>query len=386
MGDASAGRDRVMPAYTGGSLVNLVATIAGHFGVATAHAGLAEDCDLSGADRVVFLVCDALGALQFEHHQAGGALPGLARMLADGDARLQRLTSVFPSTTAAALSSIHTGLTPAEHGHLGFSVWLDHGPEVTDLLLARDRFSKAPRPVPVAPPPIWPRLASAGVTGRAVNAAAFADSALTRWHFAGAEYRSWYSANTLPSLIAEAVDTPGPAYVWAYWPEHDPVCHVHGPCSAQAADELAAFDLAVQRLVRRLSRTGRTVLLIAGDHGQRTLDPEQVVFLDQWSATPPAGDRTAAYLRAEPRLEERLAPFAEVVPMDRVWADGWFGGPPSDPAYRTRTGDLLALARAGRQFVWRPKGAAQGGSTIWRGGHGGWAPEEMLVPLITVRV
>ena len=382
----TADRDCVMPAYSGGSLVNLVATIAGHFGVATGHAALTEGGDLSGVDRVVFLVCDALGALQLEQHLAEGALPGLARMLADGDARSQRLTSVFPSTTAAALSSIHTGLTPAEHGHLGFSVWLDQGPDVTDLLLARDRFSKEPRPVPAAPPPIWSRLAAAGVSGRVVNAAAFADSALTRWHFAGAEYRRWYSANTLPSLIAEAVDGAGPTYVWAYWPDHDPVCHVHGPGSAQAADELAAFDLTVQRIVRRLPRTGRTVLLITGDHGQGALDPERVVFLDECLTTPPAGDRTAAYLRAEPGLEERLAPFAEMVPMPRVWAEGWFGGPPTVPAYRTRTGDFLALARDGRQFVWRPKGAAESRPTLWRGGHGGWSAEEMLVPLITARV
>lgn len=385
---APAEGERVMPAYAGGSLVNLVATIAGHFGVATGHGGLTEGLDLAGVDRVVFLVCDALGALQFRRHLAEGALPGLARMLGAGDARLQTVTSVFPSTTAAALSSVHTGLTPAEHGYLGFSVWLGDGPEVTDILLARDRFSKEARPAPAGPASIFLRLTAARVCCRVVNSAAFTESALTRWHFAGSEYRPWYSANTLPSLIAAAADGPGPAYVWAYWPDHDPVCHMHGPGGPEAGDELAAFDLMVQRLVRRLPRTGRTVLLIAGDHGQRALDPARAVHLDALSAAPPAGDRTAAYLREEdPGLRERLAPFAEVEEMTRIWAEGWFGGPPADPCFPQRTGDLLAIAREGRQFVWHPKGAPPtGGSLLWRGGHGGWAAEEMWVPLISVRL
>lgn len=379
---------RVKPAYGGGSLVNLAASIAGHFGVPSAHPGLDASLrpELAGAERVVFLVCDGLGASQFEAHLSAGALPDLRRLLASGDAWQCRITSVFPSTTAAALSSIHTGLTPAEHGYLGYSVWLDDGPGVTDLLLARDRQTKEARPAPAGPASIFARLSQAGVRCRVVNAADFAESALSRWHFAGAEYRRWYSANTLPSQIADAVDASGPTYVWAYWPAHDPVCHVHGPASSEAADELAAFDGTLRRLIARLPHDGRTVLLIAGDHGHRRLDPDQAVDLGAWSPQPPAGDRTATYLRTEPGLAEALASFAEVTPMPRVWEDGWFGGPPADPSFRVRTGDLLAVAREGRQFVWHPGGAGQTGSLLWRGGHGGWAADEMLVPLIAVRL
>lgn len=301
-------------------------------------------------------------------------------MLADGDARLTRITSVFPSTTAAALSSIHTGRTPAEHGYLGYSVWLDAGPEVTDLLGARDVVTGASRPTRSGPPAIFSGLTARGVTCRVVNSAAIADSALSAWHFAGAEYRRWYSANTLPSLLADAAATVAPTYIWAYWPAHDHVCHVYGPASREAADELAAFDLVLARVIGRLPRDGRTLLLLSGDHGQQTLDPARAVFLDDIVSRPTAGERTALYARAEPGLAARLGDLAEVVEMDRLWAEGWFGGPPADPAYRLRTGDLLACPRDGRQCVWRAT------RLLYRGSHGGWSADEMLVPLIALRV
>src|SRR5439155_9728139 len=37
---------------------------------------------------------------------------------------LAPLTSVFPSTTTAALTSLSTGLAPGRHGMLGYEMWL----------------------------------------------------------------------------------------------------------------------------------------------------------------------------------------------------------------------------------------------------------------------
>ncbi len=364
----------IQPDYTGGSLVNLVGTLARRFGVDTGHPGLAAAPDLAdGTDRVVLCICDALGALQLDGHLAAGTMPWLQRRLAEGDARLMRLTSVFPTTTAAALSSLHTGWTPAEHGYLGYSLWLGDGPEVTDMLLSRDRATQEPRTPPAVPPSLYTRLP---MRCRAVNSAAFAHSALTRWHFAGAEYRRWYSPNTLPSLIADAVDGAQLAYVTAYWPDHDPVCHVHGPVGPEAADEVAALDLVLSRIIARLPRSGRTLLLLVGDHGQRQLDPAAAVHLAETAA----GERTATYLRDAPGLVERLSPYADLRRTDDLWREGWFGGPPADAAFRRRVGDWIAIPRDGRQFLWSPT------QDRYRGGHGGWSAEEMLVPLVCIRI
>ncbi len=253
------------------------------------------------------------------------------------------------------------------------------------MLAARDRVTGRPRPVPGGPPSVFRRLSAAGVRCRVVNAAAFADSDLTAWLFAGAEYRPWHSVHTVPSLVGEAAQAPGPAYLHAYWPDHDTVCHVHGPGSPQADDDAAAFDAMLDRLVGALPRGGRTLLLVTGDHGQRGVEPGSTVWLDDLGCAAPAGERGAAYLRHRPGLARALAPHAEVRPTAELWREGWFGGPPALPSFRARTGDLLAVPRDGRSLAWRGFAGADA-SAPWAGQHGGWSPEEMLVPLIAMRV
>lgn len=376
----------VPPDYGGGGLVNLVATLASHFAVVTGHGPVrGGDELLAGIDRIVLWVCDALGALQLEHHLEAGVMPWTSAMLASGDASLGQLTTVFPSTTAAALSSLHTGATPAEHGVVGYSLWLGERAGITDMLRSQDRYTKRAARIPPSPvPSLASRLVARGVCCRAVNAAAFADSALTRWHFGGSEYQSWYSVNTLPSLLAAALDVRGPATVTAYWPDHDTVCHAHGPLSPEAADEVAVLDLVLARFVQAVPHTGRTLLLLIGDHGQKSLDPEMAVNLRELGIDRPAGERRAVYLRSQPGLASRLAPYAETMPTERLWQSGWFGGPPADEAFRTRIGDVLAVPRGSRQLVWTAVGDR--GPTAYRGGHGGWSAEEMLVPLLAIRL
>lgn len=96
--------DRVSPDYRGTSLVNVTATIAAHFGSETGYPPLCPALDLAGIQRIAVLLCDALGANALRWHLDRGALPGLSRLLGDGDAEMRMCTSVFPSTTAAALS------------------------------------------------------------------------------------------------------------------------------------------------------------------------------------------------------------------------------------------------------------------------------------------
>ena len=67
-----------------------------------------------GADCVVLLVLDGLGWNQFKDHQDN------LRFLTEGSATA--ITTVAPSTTASALTSITTGVPPGEHGVIGYKI------------------------------------------------------------------------------------------------------------------------------------------------------------------------------------------------------------------------------------------------------------------------
>ncbi|HTO01442.1 MAG TPA: alkaline phosphatase family protein, partial [Microthrixaceae bacterium] len=66
---------------------------------------------LAGADQIVMLVLDGLGWEQMVERQH--LLRGFTLMNA------KPITTVAPTTTATALTSISTGKTPGEHGVIG---------------------------------------------------------------------------------------------------------------------------------------------------------------------------------------------------------------------------------------------------------------------------
>jgi hypothetical protein len=382
--------DRVRPDYTGGSILNLVASIAAHFGVATGHPPLRETLPFEGHNAVILLIVDALGHGQLRRHLADGDMPFLAARLNSGEATLGAATSVFPSTTAAALSALHCGRAPAESGMLGYTLWLPERGAVGEMI----RFWDLVENQPLADPEeltlgasLYPRLEAAGVACRIVSADAYRGSAFSRWLFGETTLLGYSSANTLPSQIAAAIAGSGKRYVAAYWPSYDAVCHNQGPTGREAGDEAAAIDHCLARLVASL-RGQRALLLVAADHGQTVLDPAEAVdlkaLLGGLLLSPPGGERRGRFLRPRPGATDdliaRLKDIAEVVPTADLWDEGWFGGPPARPALRARVGDLLAVPHAGRQLIW----PYRKDEPIHRGGHGGWSPDEMLVPVVAL--
>ncbi|HEX2186580.1 MAG TPA: alkaline phosphatase family protein [Chloroflexota bacterium] len=389
------------PRYEGGSNLNLVASLAQHFGVHTGHPPLAWELPLERCEVVVLLIADGLGYHQLQGHLDGGDMPFLQRALATRWVGCAAATTVFPSTTATALTSLHCGTTPAAHGMLGYTVWLPQEGTVAELLrlwdMVADRPLRAPEQL-VTVPSLYRRLAAQGVKCAVVAPGAHRGSHLSRWWFEGATYLPYDTAASIPSLVAGAV-TERYRYVVAYWPGYDLVCHRFGPRSRAAADEAAALDLALARLVDGVGRLRRGLVVVVADHGQRELEPGQAVALHHdatlapWLASPPAGERCGRFLRlragAMPEVAGHLGAVAEVRPMDDLWRRGVFGGPPARPDFRARTGDLLVMPRGGRQLLWAfgRAGAAPGGADpALRGGHGGCSPAEVLVPVVTLPV
>jgi hypothetical protein len=389
-------RRRVDPDYAGGNIVNLVAAIGRHFGLGSEHPPLSNPLPLAGIDTVVLLIVDALGYWQLQNHLAAGDLLTLERLFDRHEASLAPLTSTFPSTTPAALTTLHTGVTPAEHGLVGFTIWWPDRATVAQTVLFRDLLRGTPladahRLVTV--PTVYQQLAAIGVASHAVIPAGITGSMLSAWHFAGARVNPYATIGALPDAIADALADGGAQYVVAYWPEYDGACHEYGLASPEARDAARRFDAALARLLAALGRAENVLVLLTADHGQRPLDPDETIRLNddpvlaRWLASPPLGERCARYFRIRPGGESivarHLSSVAEVVPMADVWAAGLFGGPPAVASFPLRTGDLLAIPRGRRQLHWAfaPTERAE----VYRGGHGGWTAWEMTVPMVAIR-
>jgi hypothetical protein len=415
--DANSAPARILPRYDGRSLLNLPASIAAVLGASTD--GLAPTLDppvlptalLDGVRAVVLVVVDGLGRLQLDTAIAGGDAPTLAALAADHRSSLATITSVFPSSTIPALTTLNTGLPPAAHALIGWTVLLEEFGEVAELA----RWGPAAGPGsyqderlgahdPAAffgRETLYQRLGRAGVRSVVANRAAFRGSGLTRMLFQGAEYRGYVSTSSLFPTIERALarrEADERLYVYGYWDLLDTVSHYLGLPSVEHREELAVLDFALGRWLGRHQRRGDTLLLLTADHGhvaspadrQLRLDLEPG-FLDLLRA-PPSGERRLLYLHTRPGSEaalraycaERLGEAVETVETVDALERGWFGPEPPTEAARQRAGDLLLLARPGVQLIC-PLSEHQT-SRPYLGNHGALEAEEMLVPLLAVRL
>lgn len=383
----------VLPGYGGRSLLNLVSSLAGHFGVETGHAPLTAPLPLDGVGTVVLFVVDGLGHFLLARHLREGAMPHLAALLQAGGAAYSTLTSTFPSSTMIAMTTLHMGASPAQHGWLGTSVH-DRG-TVVDLLRQRDLLTGRLLDHPgdlLAASPVSRRLADTGVDVRSVGPAAFEGSFLSGWYFDGALSVPYEALPDLPGAVAHAARGDGPRYVVVYWPGFDDVCHATGPGSPEASVAARRVDLAFHQTLAGLPQDGSTLVILTADHGQSDTPARLVTPLHQDTGLPdllggpPAGERLVRYLNVRPggeaEVAERLAGAATLLPASEAWQEGLFGGPPAREEFLGRTGNWIAVARHGHQMTWAyPAKSARPAA----GDHGSLSAEQMVVPLVALR-
>jgi Type I phosphodiesterase / nucleotide pyrophosphatase len=405
------------PDYGRYSLAEIVPTILRVYGVDTARAPLPAhvyERAAAGCDHVVLLVIDGLGYDQVVAD--GDARPPLFRRLIER-AQVHALTSVFPSTTAAALTTLHTGLTPLEHGLLEWTLYFEEfdalietlpfkplGSRTNDSLLRRGG-----RPeLLYTGPTLYEQLARAGVTSYCFIPQPYAHSAYSCRVYRGACMRPYGGGADLAVGLRNALrDTSERAFFTVYWPQVDAVGHRFGPSSEEQLVELSILShLFEAEVLRSLARRGgeRTLLLLVADHGQLPVAPTAITYLNDYPAVNrgfargrrggrilPGGSPRDVFLHLAPErqarvvevLRERLAGQAEIVDLDEVLARGLFGRGEPHPSLRGRVGNTVVLPYAHHHVWYRHR---PGRLFELRGHHGGLTEREMLVPLVVGRL
>lgn len=356
----------VPPRYDGPGVASIVPALLGAID-ATWLPGPVQD-----AKSVVVLVIDGLGFDALDSH--ADAL-GQVRAL-EGS----RVTTVVPSTTASALTSITTGLAPSEHGLVGYRMrvdgavlnalsWQSGARTPPDPSIVQRHAPFRGRPIPV------------------VTKSEFQRSGFTEAHLRGARFHGWRASSSLVEQCRLLVAA-GEPLIYAYYPGVDEVAHAHGLHDGFYAAELAFADRLVGDLLHVLP--GETALLVTADHGQVHLGPEAWVGIDPLTELVDvcAGDARFRYLYARRGAADDLLDAARAAHGARAWvrsrdeviADGWLGPPPT-VAVRRRLGDVVLAAHSGTAFI----DPALPREAKLRSGHGSLTESEMWVPLVAAR-
>ena len=360
----AAAPEPYMPDYAGAWVGAIVPALTGR-----GPAAILPDAAAS-ARVVVLFVLDGVGwRLLTRHADAAPTLAGLA-----GGA----ITTVAPTTTAAALTSITTGGTPSQHGVTGYRFRV--GGEVLNALSWRlDRGGDAPDPAAVQPLPPF-----GGSSVPVVSRAEFERTGFTAAHLRGVPLRGWRTPGTVAThcrtLLAE-----GHTLVYAYYDGVDKIAHAHGLEDDYLRDELRATDRLVADLLEVLPSDG--ALLVTSDHGQVQVGPERQRSLSALDAMVErySGEGRFRSLHARPGASAELFAAASELAGDEAWVRtrqqvvdaGWLG-PTTGPVVAGRLGDVLIAPHAPVAFADPGYEVEQRLQSM----HGSLTQDEMLVPLL----
>lgn len=373
------------PRYGRASVADLLPSVLVGLGVE----GHRDVLELGPLERVLVVVVDGLGWHGLHEHAT--LAPTLARHVS------ARLDAVFPTTTAASLSSIGTGRPPGLHGLVGYASALPGEDQPFNLLNwrigkrgggrdARDEVVPEEfQPDPTA----FEQAVGAGVDTTVLLTPDFVASGLTRAALRGGRIVAVRGLEETMEAARAALAGPPPRLVYAYHGEVDQQGHRHGPASPQWREALAETEQLLSRTARTLPENTR--LLVTADHGMLPAPEDEVVEL----ADLPRLTEQVRVVAGEPRMRhlftlpgrsaeevaarwrDRLGDRATVLRRDDAIDHGLFG-PEVAPRVRPLIGDVIVIARRGT-LVHRdvdPDGGRLAGH------HGGLDPAELEVPLI----
>ena len=406
-------RGFVPPDYDGGGLLNVASTVLDVLGVRDdtdpPPLGALEPWLRDGVRQVVLVLADGLGLAQLRALCSAGDMPFVASILERAQrhdrAQLIEATTIFPSTTAAAITTLNTARTPQEHGNIAYFVWLEEFAQVTQMLRwgpgvnRRGSYFDDQRIDPREyrkVPSIHGRLRQRGGESWMIEPEIFRNEAMTRMHAAEARLAAYYLPSSmsvrLHDLLEQRPWSDAPAYVYAYWAGIDSVAHVSGPQSADHAAEAALFDRALERALGARP-PGDTLVLLTADHGHAFTDPDKLIDLvgdEQLRSllrNPIAGEPRLAFLhtdqaeRVKQYLERRYPDTFFFLDREEAIAAGLFGRGDPETA-RQRIGEVLAMLGGDRAAsIVR----VDGQTFRHRGSHGGMSPEEMRIPVLAWR-
>lgn len=402
----------IYPNYGRYSIAEIVPSLLRRFGVISHRLGFPEGTMVprkSSDEKVLMFMADGLGFDHFTEHQE---LDFFHKLSSRG--QVYPITSVFPSTTPAALTTIHTGLTPQEHGLPEWTVYFEEVDKIIQTLpFTYEPWHKRDSVMDIGGIPemlyegdtIYERLRVAGIQSYFFNYYEYIEGAYTRMTSKGAHMIGYHNGTDLFNKLKETIEaTPGPAYFFVYWPEIDKVEHFFGPKSPEHIKQLQDFSFLVSRFFENLDldRCGETLVLLTADHGQTDIAGERIIYLNQYlpvqesysrsskgNVILPSGSPHDVFLAISPDklaetksfLSQELSGRALVLTIDEALHQGIFGLNDPSVKFLRRVGNLLILPYEG-SHVWYKFKADDGYSL--RGMHGGLSEKEMLVPFGSV--
>jgi len=385
----------VKPSYCKASICELAGSLLKAFNIKDNFRRLSEDVFdygvLEGIEKIVLVILDSLSYKLLLHFKE---VIKRAKFLTI-------LTSTAPSTTSTAMVSMFYGLTPLEHGILGYHMYLEKLGTIVNILkftpiLNPSRDSLLEYGISheslIPHKTIFQVLNEHGVKVVKLLPENLVESSYTNLTSKGAERKGYVTlADLFAKMLREISDSNNPKLTVAYWWGLDTIQHIYGTQSQETLAELNTFIILLSEFVLSKINSNKCRVILVSDHGQ--VDVNRIVRLDQIEEVvdnliiPPAGE--SRFFHLFPRDKEAIIKFfnrrfdKDVIIFDKdELIKHRILGLNGDSKFINRIGDVLVACKGDIAFIYRLKKESENKIERLRALHGSLTTDEMLVPLI----
>lgn len=391
----------IFPQYDGLSLANIPGTILENFGTNSPNPPLINEISnkIYGSEKIILLLIDGLGYVSWKKN---------CRKISK-EIEVFPLTSVFPSTTPAAITTMNSGLLPSEHGLPEWFIYLKEIDNIIESLpftplgekgpdyLARYGYSPK---LLFNKQTIYEKLAGKRIKSYTFISHNYSDSAYNKVALNKSiivPYKE--SSDLIKSLVLRLKKERGKAYFYIYYDKVDNISHRYGPSSKEYKEGVKeVINNVVNKITKECSFSQKTTLLITADHGQIATNPKKTIYLNQFLILGknlrrsqnnrkilPWGNARDVFLDVKKdKLEETFAYLsltlkgkADVIKISDAISYGLFGKSLLSQRFIDRIGNILILPNK-KTTVWYEYLKDYKYSLL--GHHGGLSKEEMLIP------
>lgn len=356
------------PDYAGGSLVNLVAELERRLTGSAPNPGLHLDLAalIPDASSYVLVLFDGLGDHQLSH-------PAAASLRSS---RRGAIDACWPTTTTVSMATLATGLTPGQHGLLGYQMWVPEMDKVVNTIKWTtqwgDPLDSAGLDGFLPAPNLWERLTAAGREPITLQPWNFDDSPLSRILYRGCRFEPWSDEEEAARIAAELARPEG-RLVFLYIPHVDFAAHVAGQQSEDYEEAMSIVAAMWERLLLHLP--GHAVAVGTADHGHVDVPEDRRIEIPRamHEGREFGGDPRAPFVYGE------TATVAEVTGVDwlpRSAIEHWWGPGDHHAAFGDRAPDGVLLPPP-RSVVFHKHADDR-----LVGHHGGLTEEERRVPIL----
>ena len=364
----------ILPDYNN-SILGIPNSILAHFGATPHHATLRilDEKLAKGYKNIVLLVLDGLGLDVLKAYAPDGFL--MKNCAA-------QISSVCPCTTTSAISTFETGLSPIEHGWLGWSMHFKEIEKCVDIFTGHQSGTDRP-------------AADGNIAWRTIgykNLFAQINEADPSVECCRVSPFGEYKTDTNEAVcthIKTLCKKAGRKYINAYHFQPDGDIHESGCYSERAKAHVVLFDWQIEQLAANLADT---LLIVTADHG--LIDIEELTIenfpeIDECLAIPPTREPRSLSFHIKPgysdvfprRWKQQFDNDFQLMTATEALEKRIFGeGTPHSRAMDF-IGDYVALATGNKSLWYRDE---NGESHDFKAMHAGLSPEEMIVPLVLI--